>query len=519
MLDLNHILLFIALASPVVLLWRLQRLQRARPVGWMAAAIIVLVGSGISWLLAPSIAGFIGGSIWALLLLIPSLAERKIATLLVEKRYRPALRLALVRGILHPWNDSSHLLSLLRALELALDGRLPAALDQLATHRSETNSSGRGAIALTYALTENWAGLVEWCRQDLSVTNDPAVRTLYLRALGETAALQELAWECAARSESLESRLTISPQDAQELLYLFAFSGRTDGVARLFRGVLARFPRAHQQFWIATAELTEGKKEAAVSRLTKLRGQTRDAILKASIARRLAPARDIPVTQVSPATDKLLTRLINEASTSLASPAPPSTHRPVAVWAFILLNVVLFGVELALGGATNSLTLHRLGALEPDAVLMRHQYWRLLSALFLHYGVLHILFNLYALYLLGPALERLIGSTRFALGYLLSGLGSSAGVVLLRAIGLTKADQLVGASGCVMGVIGISAGLLLRHRQTPLAGRRLREILAIVIFQTIFDLSTPQVSLAAHLSGFITGVLVGLVFAAQRPEL
>ena len=177
----------------------------------------------------------------------------------------------------------------------------------------------------------------------------------------------------------------------------------------------------------------------------------------------------------------------------------------------------MFGAEIALGGATNVRTLHKLGALEPNAVLVAHQYWRLLTALFLHYGALHILFNLYALYLLGPGLERIIGSTRFAIAYLLAGLGSSAGVVMLHVLGLTAATQLVGASGCVMGVIGISAGLLLRHRQTPLAGRRLREILLIVAFQTVFDLSTPQVSLSAHLSGFVTGLAIGMVFAARRP--
>jgi rhomboid protease GluP len=67
-----------------------------------------------------------------------------------------------------------------------------------------------------------------------------------------------------------------------------------------------------------------------------------------------------------------------------------------------------------------------------------------------------------------------------------------------------------------MGVIGVSAGLLLRHRQSPFAGRRLRNIVLIVALQTAFDLSTPQVSLAAHLSGFITGVGVGTILASQR---
>jgi rhomboid protease GluP len=70
-----------------------------------------------------------------------------------------------------------------------------------------------------------------------------------------------------------------------------------------------------------------------------------------------------------------------------------------------------------------------------------------------------------------------------------------------------------------MGVIGISAGLLLRHRQSPLAGRRLRNILVIVVLQTIFDLTTPQVSLGAHLSGFATGVLVGVMLATRRRPL
>jgi rhomboid protease GluP len=184
-----------------------------------------------------------------------------------------------------------------------------------------------------------------------------------------------------------------------------------------------------------------------------------------------------------------------------------------------VLNLAMFGVELVLGGSTNGQTLHNLGALEPERVIVRHEYWRLLTALFLHYGALHILFNLYALYLLGPALERIIGSIKFALSYLIAGLGSSAGVVLLRVVGLTNAEQLVGASGCVMGVIGVSAGLLLRNRQTPLAGRRLRNIIVIVALQTAFDLSTPQVSLAAHLSGFITGVGVGTILASTRRRL
>src|SRR4051812_27057565 len=122
---------------------------------------------------------------------------------------------------------------------------------------------------------------------------------------------------------------------------------------------------------------------------------------------------------------------------------------------------------------------------------------------------LHLLFNLYALFIIGPGLERAIGSIRFAVCYLVAGLGSGMGVLLLRPFASRGVDQLVGASGCVMGLVGVWAGLLLRHRHTPSAGRRLKNILLIVAIQTAFDLSTPQISMAAHMSGLLTGFVLG----------
>jgi rhomboid protease GluP len=516
LIDLNHILLFIAIVSPLVLLGRFWRMRTGRQRGWKIAAAIVLAGACFAFALVPSIAGFVGGTLWSLLLLLPSLLERRIDGLLLEKRFGRARNFAIVRRIFHPWDDSPYRPSLLRCLELARDGRMNAAFDQLATERSDATSAGRFATALTFALTENWPGLAAWCRHDISVTADSAVRTLCLRAFGEIGALDELVWELAGHNRNSESRLTSNPQFTVDLVIVLAFCGCTGALVRLLERTPAKLARDDQQFWIASAELAEGKTSVAIQRLEKLRGETRDATLQRAIARHLGHAENLSAALLSAANRSLLMRLIAEMAGPPKSPASRNTRGAPAVWTLIVLNLAMFGVELILGGSTNGQTLHNLGALEPDSVIVKHEYWRLLTALFLHYGVLHILFNLYALYLLGPALERIIGSAKFALGYLIAGLGSSAGVVLLRVIGLTNAEQLVGASGCVMGVIGVSAGLLLRHRQTPLAGRRLRNIIVIVALQTAFDLSTPQVSLAAHLSGFITGVGVGTIFASTR---
>ena len=181
----------------------------------------------------------------------------------------------------------------------------------------------------------------------------------------------------------------------------------------------------------------------------------------------------------------------------------------------ILLNAVAFLFEISFGDWNDPEFLHRLGALEPYAVVMQAEYWRLVTALFLHGGFAHLLFNLFALYVLGPPLERSIGAARFATCYLVSGVASSAGVVVLTMIGLVQVAQLVGASGSIMGIVGAWAGFLLRHRHAPHARQRLANVFMIIAIQTAFDLSTPQVSMAAHLCGLIAGFFLGLILTPQ----
>ncbi len=186
-----------------------------------------------------------------------------------------------------------------------------------------------------------------------------------------------------------------------------------------------------------------------------------------------------------------------------------------AVLVLILLNSIAFLYEISVGDLNDPEVLHRVGALEPYAVVIQGEYWRLFTALFLHGGFTHLLFNLFALYILGPPLERSIGTIRFVVCYLISGLASSAGVVALAVIGFVQVGQLVGASGCIMGIVGAWAGFLVRHRHVPQAKQRLGNIGLIVVIQIAFDLSTPQVSMAAHLCGLIAGFFLGLILAPR----
>ena len=221
---------------------------------------------------------------------------------------------------------------------------------------------------------------------------------------------------------------------------------------------------------------------------------------------------------------RLFRQLKSNAADSRAFSSVPADHDAAPTWriqlrsapavlVLILVNVLVFLFEISVGDWNDPEVLHRIGAVELYPVVAQGEYWRLFTALFLHAGFLHLAFNLFALYVIGPPLERSIGTVRFLACYLISGLVSSAGVVALTAVGLVQVGQLVGASGCILGVVGAWAGFLLRHYHAPFAKQRLANIGLIVAIQIAFDLSTPQVSMAAHVCGLVAGFFLGLLLA------
>ena len=187
-----------------------------------------------------------------------------------------------------------------------------------------------------------------------------------------------------------------------------------------------------------------------------------------------------------------------------------------AVFVIIFLNIAVFGIELWRGALDNPIALHRLGALDVNEVINDGEFWRLFTALFLHDNVAHIGFNLFALYVLGPPFEKIIGFVRFFACYLIAGLGSTAGVALLTLLKIVRPAELVGASGCIMGIVGAWAGFLLRHRHVWEAKQRLLNILLIIAIQIVFDIFTPEVSTSAHLCGLITGFAIGIAVWPKR---
>ncbi len=174
------------------------------------------------------------------------------------------------------------------------------------------------------------------------------------------------------------------------------------------------------------------------------------------------------------------------------------------------LNVVAFLLTLAAGGNSGSIFQH--GAMLSTTVVNNSgdvltgvdggAYWRLLTSAFLHENVLHIAFNMYALYLFGPFVERALGRARFIAAYLTMSVGASVFVYWLS----EPRALTIGASGAVFGLFGMALIFLLKAKQDV---STLLVLLAINAF-----LSTQgNISWQGHLGGFIVGCALGAMFA------
>src|SRR5947199_1784245 len=179
--------------------------------------------------------------------------------------------------------------------------------------------------------------------------------------------------------------------------------------------------------------------------------------------------------------------------------------------ALIAINVAVYVAELATGGGVNGLgsTIYEKGVLiagravdsSGHLVGVAHgDWWRLITAAFLHYGPFHLLLNMLALYWFGSLLEQRIGSGRFLAVYIVSGLAGSAGALLWSPLVPT-----VGASGAIFGILG--AGLVLEQQRDYVFGG---SALGIIVINFILTFSISSISKGGHVGGLIGGILCAL---------
>jgi membrane associated rhomboid family serine protease len=162
------------------------------------------------------------------------------------------------------------------------------------------------------------------------------------------------------------------------------------------------------------------------------------------------------------------------------------------------LNVGIYLLELAAGGEINGTnnSIYEHGALYGPLVAAG-DWWRLFTAAFLHYGPIHLAFNMLALWWFGSAVESVLGRGRYLLLYVVSGLAGSAGALIFSPNAVT-----VGASGAIFGILG--AAFVLERQGTHVFGGG---ALGIIVINLVFTFAIPGISYGGHLGGLAGGAL------------
>lgn len=201
---------------------------------------------------------------------------------------------------------------------------------------------------------------------------------------------------------------------------------------------------------------------------------------------------------------------------ALFSRPTPVTYALIAV--IVAIYVWCLSIDYAVFGewdASPRISLY-LGANWPPPIHGEGQWWRTLSSVFLHGGLLHLGFNAYALYVLGPMVERFSGSARYFILIVAAGLGGAIASLMW------SSAPSVGISGSIFGLVGALLGIIRKFQDDlpdKLAAGVRRGMIQIALINLGIGLVLPMIDNAAHIGGFVTGFVVASVMQSQlRPQ-
>ena len=193
-----------------------------------------------------------------------------------------------------------------------------------------------------------------------------------------------------------------------------------------------------------------------------------------------------------------------------------SRYGPFVTFTLIGVNVGIYLLQLLMGDGLTATSgwIYEHGVLVSTAIgsdnqpigVAEGEWWRLLTAAFLHYGPIHLGMNMLVLWIIGPALEEHLGHWRYALLYGVAGLAGSAGALVVSPDALT-----VGASGAIWGIMG--AALVLEARRVYVFGG---QAMGLVVFNLAITFLIPGISVGGHVGGLIGGGLAALAFSSLR---
>lgn len=186
----------------------------------------------------------------------------------------------------------------------------------------------------------------------------------------------------------------------------------------------------------------------------------------------------------------------------------------IVTMSIIFINILLYIFCVIRAGNMMDIdgwTLLQLGG-NYGPLVFEGQVWRLLTCAFLHGGLIHIVFNMYALYVIGPQLEVLFGRVKYIVIYLLSAIGGS-----LLSLVFSPNTLSIGASGAIFGLFGAMVMYVLKYRDR-IPKRVLNNLFFVIILNLFIGFNLQGIDNFGHIGGLVTGVVVSLIFLSQKPK-
>ena len=190
------------------------------------------------------------------------------------------------------------------------------------------------------------------------------------------------------------------------------------------------------------------------------------------------------------------------------------TRRATYTYVFFGLNIAVFLLMALAGGSTNEPTLMAFGV-KANTAIAKGQWWRFVTPIFLHIGWLHLIFNSYALWIVGPQVEKLYGSARFVILYVVTGVAGVFGSYMFHPY-----SESAGASGAIFGLFGVLLVFGIRYRSAipPFFKRAVGTgVLPVIVINLIIGLTIPGIDNSAHIGGLLAGALLAAVVPFQKP--
>ena len=189
-------------------------------------------------------------------------------------------------------------------------------------------------------------------------------------------------------------------------------------------------------------------------------------------------------------------------------------RRPLFTYIFLGVNIAIFLLMALAGGSTNESTLMAFGV-KSNPQIARGEWWRFITPIFIHIGMLHLFFNSYALWIVGPQVEKLYGAARFVILYVLTGV---AGVY--ASYFYHPQSESAGASGAIFGLFGVLLVFGVRYRNSipPFFKRAVGTgVLPVIVINLIIGFTIPAIDNSAHIGGLLAGAALAALIPFQKP--